>query len=148
MAQTINTHLLKIVALGATPVLLYLLAVAGFAWYRDQQTDAWTGPDSTVTSGQRLAGCAPIAILPSDPDFPNWVRYNGRIYARTDDIRPMGSSNVGPGLSYVPTDYKHGGLVLYLVNTPDAGGTGEVIALRQAQSPGGGIYQHVAECDR
>jgi hypothetical protein len=148
IVQTVNTHLLKIVAVGAAPVFLYLLALAAVGWYRDQQTDAWTGPDATVSSGQRLAGCAPIDILPSDPDFPNWVRYNGRIYARTSDIRPMGSSNVGPGLSYVPTDYAHDGLVLYLVNTPDAGATQEVIALRESRSPGGGIYQHVAACDR
>lgn len=148
IVQTINTNLLKIVALGVTPVLLYVLVGAAWSWYRDQQTDAWTGPDATVTSGQRLAGCAVVDALPSDPDFPNWVRYTSRIYVRTNDLRPMGSSNVGPGLSYVPTDYRHAGLTLYLVNTPDAGATQEVIALRQAQSPGGGIYQHVAACDR
>lgn len=148
VVQTINTNLLKLVALGITPVLVYVLVGAGFAWYRDQQIDAWTGPDATVTSGQRLAGCTVVDALPSDPDFPNWVHYNSRIYVRTNDIRPLGSSNVGPGLSYVQTNYAHGGLALYLVNTPDAGATQEVIALRQAQSPGGGIYQHVAACDR
>ena len=79
----------KLVRVAMVAVLLYLAISAGLALWRDVRVDVWAGPDAAVTSGQRLADC-PLVGQVSDQVFPNWIRFEGKVYLLTDSIRPMG----------------------------------------------------------
>ena len=51
------------VVLGAVVILvLWFAAIAVTDWLRYDRVDTWAGPDATVTSGLRLAGCPDIVF--------------------------------------------------------------------------------------
>jgi hypothetical protein len=78
------------------------LAVAG-AWLifgfastlaRDLRVDTWNGPDATVQSGQRLAGCATVNVM-HDDDYPTWVRYGGAVFQLLRTLVPVSDPATG-----------------------------------------------------
>jgi hypothetical protein len=68
-----------IVVTGAKP---------GGDWLREWTVSTRSGPDASVTSGQRLDAC-PDATVPASVDTcPNWERCGRQLHVRTDDVRP------------------------------------------------------------
>lgn len=122
--------------------LVYLAVVLGARLLRDTRVDAWTGPDDSVRSGQRLDGCAPVDWI-DDDSFPSWIRFDGKIYRLTDTLRPMGSE---PDPDFPATGYSLGPMTLYRVtNTPD-GAEGRIVLVRLERSPAGRIFRLTPEC--
>ena len=106
------------------------------------RVDTWTGPDSTVQSGLRLAGC-PDVVFDEDVYFPSWVRFEGRVYRWGDSLRPLAPSSIGD--AYLDTGFANGDLRLYRVANSPAGLAGEQVLLRQGEAPAGAIYV-LADC--
>jgi len=125
-----------IVALG------YFVFSFGYNAWRDRQVDTWTGPDASVTSGQRLNDC-PLVNELHDSEFPTWVRFNGSIYRLSDSIRPVGNT---ADADYPSTGYVLGPLsILRVANTP-AGRAGEMIVLKLATSAVGRAFLITPDC--
>ena len=104
---------------------------ARFAWnaVRDARVDTWSGPDATVQSGQRLAGCPAVDAL-HDDTFPNWVRYGGAVYVLTGRYRPIGG-DASPGrTTLAEAGYSNGTMRLLLTETPGSGPPDESLYLR------------------
>lgn len=131
--------LLRVAIVG---VVIYAVVSTGLSAWREVRVDTWTGPDATVTSGQRLESC-PIAVGFRDPIFPAWVRFEGSIYRGTDSIRPIGSNLDN---AYPDTGYSLGDLhLLRVVNVP-AGQEGQMIVIKLESSLTGELYVRVPEC--
>ena len=80
------------------------------------RVDTWSGPDGSVTSGQRLEDC-PLVGTVRDDIFPSWIRFDGKVYRLTDTIRPMGFE---PDPDFPATGYTLGSMALFrVVNTPE-----------------------------
>ncbi|MBA3875664.1 MAG: hypothetical protein C0498_01785 [Anaerolinea sp.] len=123
-------------------VLLYIVVTAGLNLWRDYRVDTWSGPDASVSSGQRLPDC-PIVLDFRDPIFPAWVRFEGSIYRGTQAIRPIGSNRDN---AYPDTGYRLGPLrLMRAANTPE-GRAGEMIVLKLDTSLTGQVYIRTPEC--
>lgn len=131
------------VVLAALIILVgWLAAIAVTDWIRYDRVDTWSGPDATVRSGLRLAGC-PDIVFREDVYFPAWVRFEGEVFRWTDRGAPIGQNSVGR--SFLETGYTRGDLELFRVaNSPD-GRAGRQIMIRQGESPVGAIYV-VTDC--
>jgi hypothetical protein len=131
--------LLRALVIG---VLLYLAVTAALGIWRDGRIDQWSGPDASVTSGQRLADC-PLVGSVRDDLFPNWIRYDGIVYRLTDTIRPMGFE---PDADFPPTGYALGTMTLYrAVNTPE-GQSGNIVLVKLDTSAVGRVYRATRDC--
>lgn len=123
-------------------ILGYVAVTAGLGIWRDNRLDTWAGPDASVTSGQRLEGCAMVGSV-RDDIFPSWIRYNGIVYRLTDTIRPMGFE---PDADYPPTGYTLGAMTLYrAVNTPE-GQAGTIILVKLDTSAVGQVFRATPDC--
>ena len=132
--------LIRVIAVVA---VAYLAVTTGLNLWREQRVDTWSGPDATVTSGQRLDGC-PAASEFRDPIFPAWVRFEGAIYGGTPAIRPVGSNLDN---AYPVTGYRLGSLSLMRVaNTPE-GQAGRQILLKLDSSLTGQLYVRLPGCE-
>jgi hypothetical protein len=132
----------KLLVAAVVGVLVYFAAVFGYNSWRDSRVDTWSGPDSTVTSGQRLADC-PVVNALHDDTFPTWIRYGGHVYRSTGTIRPVGSDPTG---DYPSTGYALGSLrLLRIGNTPD-GRAGTVILLKLVDVPVGQVFELTPDC--
>ena len=60
----------KLLVAAFVGVLLYAAVYVGYNAWRDSRVDTWSGPDTTVTSGQRLADC-PVVNALHDDDVPD-----------------------------------------------------------------------------
>lgn len=125
-----------VVAFGYAAIFL------GFNAWRDSRTDTWTGPDASVTSGQRLADC-PVVNSLHDDTFPTWVRFEGSIYRLTDSVRPVGDD---PGPDYPSTGYALGSLQLLRVNNTPQGKAGDVVLVKIDTTPVGRVFQRTPDC--
>lgn len=124
-------------------VVAYVVLTTGLNVWREQRVDTWSGPDATVTSGQRREGC-PAASDFRDPIFPAWVRFEGSIYGGTSAIRPIGSNLDN---AYPVTGYHLGSLsLLRVANTPE-GQAGRMILLKLDSSLTGQAYVLLPECE-
>jgi hypothetical protein len=133
----------RLLGLAVAVALLYLVVALVAGYVRSVSVDTWGGPDGSVQSGQRLAGCPQIETR-TDVYFPTWIRFEGRIYHWVDAAYPIGPDSI-PG-SYVPTDYVHDDLrILHIVNTPE-GRSGEAIMVRQGEAPAGAVYRVEPAC--
>ena len=131
-----------LIRLAVVAVLLYLAITTGLAMWRDIRVDTWAGPDAAVTSGQRLADC-PLVGRVHDDVFPNWIRFEGKVYVLTDSIRPMGFE-VDP--DFPATGYSLGSMALFrIASTPD-GQAGQTMAVRLATSAVGQVYRIAPDC--
>ncbi len=112
--------------------LLWALGTFAFNAWRDAQVDTWSGPDSAVASGQRLAGCDSVNQLHDDL-LPTWVRYHGTVYGITqrkltvrEDGRegltglPESGYSLGSARILLPTDHTTGEPAHLLLVRPPA----------------------------
>ena len=122
---------------------IYVAAAGGFRWWRLGHLDAWTGPDSSVTSGQRLEGCAAVGLRDYDAVYPVWVRFGGKVYVATGFGRPLPSDLTG---RYEITAYQLGKLQLWrILDTPD-GQAGIDIVLRFVPDDVGELFKVAPGC--
>jgi hypothetical protein len=132
----------KLLVAAVVAVVAYAAIVAGYNAWRDSRVDTWSGPDATVTSGQRLANC-PVANDLHDDTFPTWIRYGGRLYLLTGRVRPIGNEAT-PDYPQLP--YELGDLRLHTVeNTPD-GREGKIMLLRLADAAVGQVFELNTDC--
>lgn len=132
----------KLLLATALVVSLYLVATVSLRLWRESTVDTWTGPDATVTSGQKLAGCA--ALAPGYDDvFPRWVRFEGRMFLNTGFVRPVGSNDDG---SYVPTAYTLRDIELFRITDTPAGRDGSDIMLKLTRVETGVLFREAPEC--
>jgi len=130
--------LLRVALVG---ILLYFGVTAALGLWRDSRVDVWSGPDATVTSGQRLEGCALISVR--DDIFPSWIRLDGTIYRLTETIRPMGFE---PDADFPPTGYTLGTMSLYrIANTPE-GQAGNIVAVKLDSQGVGRVFRATPDC--
>lgn len=131
------------VVLGAIiAVIVWFGAIAVTDWLRYDRVDTWEGPDATVQSGLRLAGC-PDIIFREDVYFPAWIRFEGGVFRWTDSGAPVGPNSIGK--SYLETGYTLGDLELFRIANSIDGQEGRRIMIRQGESPVGAIYV-VTDC--
>ena len=77
-----------------------------------------------MTSGQPLDSCPDVNAIAQVETYPNWLRYDGQLYLRTDTVRP----GLIDGVSYVDSGYRLDHLFLVLLeNTPDGRARQEVM---------------------
>ena len=133
----------RILIVAAVVVALYVLATTAVAVLREQRVDTWTGPDTSVTSGQRLDGC-PAFVRLDHPVFPSWIRFDGGLFSRTEQIVPVGETNLGTG--YIESGYRRDDFVLYTVHVPGLGEPGSRIAVRKGSAAAAEIYRRVEGC--
>lgn len=132
----------KLVVAALIGVLVYAAIYVGYNAWRDSRVDAWSGPDASVTSGQRLADC-PVVNSLHDDTFPTWIRYGGQVYRSTGSIRPVGTD---PTNDYPSTGYQLGELrLLRVANTPD-GRAGKIIVLKLVDVPVGQVFELTPDC--
>jgi hypothetical protein len=110
---------------------------------RENRVDQWTGPDTSVTSGQKLDTC-PSLYHADDPVFPNWIRFKGAIFQQLDAVVPVGDTNIGS--AYLDTGYTLDKLRIYTVENPGLGPAGSRIVVRLGNAPGSEVYRKVDEC--
>ena len=131
--------LLRLAVVG---VLLYVAVTTGLAFWRDVRVDTWSGPDGSVTSGQRLADC-PLVGAVHDDLFPSWIRFEGKVFLLTDTIRPIGFE---PDADFPTTGYGQGSMTLFrIARTPD-GEAGRIMAVKLATSAVGQVYRLAPDC--
>jgi hypothetical protein len=110
---------------------------------RENRVDQWTGPDTSVTSGQKLDSC-PSLYHADDPVFPNWIRFKGAVFQQLDAVVPVGATNIGT--SYLDTGYTLDKMRIYTVENPGLGPKGSRIVVRLGNAPGSEVYRKVDEC--
>ncbi len=134
------------------PRLLLVAAIVAAVWIgaivvtdrlRAERVDTWTGPDATVQSGLRLAGCD-LPTFPEDSYFPGWIRYDGRVYRWADLSAPVSAASIPS--TYEPTGYALGSLDLYLIDSSESGRNRERIMIRNGQADAGAVYLLVPGC--
>ena len=132
----------KLLVAAIIAVVAYAALSFGYRTWRDTKVDTWSGSDTSVTSGQRLADC-PVVNALHDDIFPTWVRFDGRVYRATGSVRPVGSDPTG---DYPVTGYTLGDLrLLRIANTPD-GQAGRTILLQLVGVPAGQLFEYTPEC--
>ena len=89
---------------GLVVIVAYMAALYGWRWWRQQQTDTWTGPTASVQSGQRLAGCA-AANSRDDDAQPTWIRFQGVVYVESDSVNPVFNQGVEGQTGFIETGY-------------------------------------------
>jgi hypothetical protein len=140
----VNWHpiLATLIKVAAVVVIAYVAVRVGTQWLREGRVVTWDGPDATVQSGVRLAGCPTVDRIRVE-DFPSWVLYSGSIYRYTGDKRPyLGPTTPG----FTQTPYTSEAMRLALIeNTPD--GLARDTILIWLQGALAGIeYARVPEC--
>jgi hypothetical protein len=131
-----------LIRVAAVLLIAYVGVRVGTQWLREGRVDTWDGPDATVQSGVRLAGCPSVDRLRVE-DFPSWVRFEGSIYRYTGDKRPyLGPETPG----FAQTPYTSGSMRLALIeNTPD-GKARDTILIWLQDALAGIEYARVPEC--
>jgi hypothetical protein len=131
------------IALG---LAIYVIALNAFEWWRSVRVDTWAGPGAAVTSGQQLPTCAAGAGAPAHPSFPNWVRFEDRLFVLTEAVWPMIEAGA-VAADYPPSGHTLGSVALHRAGSTPEGRAGELILLRESAAPSGRLYRHVAACD-
>jgi len=133
----------RLIVAALVAAALYIAVTTGLSIWRDQRVDTWSGPDASVTSGQKLEGC-PAFVRLNSPVFPAWIRYDGGLFQRTESAVPVGSTNLGT--SYRETEYTHEDLRILTVHVPGLGEPGSRIAVRKGSAPAAEIYRRLEGC--
>jgi hypothetical protein len=132
----------KLLLAALVAAVVWAVGAAAATYWRQVRVETWSGPDASVTSGQQLASC-PVQIDYRDPVFPTWVRFEGKVYAGLDQIRPVGS---GPSAAYPSTGYRLGDLELLRIANSPAGRAGETVLLKLVSVGVGELYGVVEGC--
>lgn len=125
---------------------VYLAATFVAAQLREVRVDTWTGPsgpDASVQSGMRLEGCAEFRRT-DDPVFPNWIRFDDRVYQPAGAQLPVGSTNIG--VYYIDSGYTFESLRIYRVEYEALGEPGTRILVRSGDAPAGGLFEAMPGC--
>ncbi|MBA2254730.1 MAG: hypothetical protein H0W07_06425 [Chloroflexi bacterium] len=133
----------KLLIAAITIAIAYLSVRVGLDLIRERRIDTWAGPDTTVQSGQRLAGCPAIDSL-NDNVFPSWIRYGGRVYALGNQLRPVVDSRSSPGPA--ESGYTLGEMRLLLDNDTPAGRSRDIVILVLPTSRAGQVFRVVPDC--
>lgn len=126
-------------------VVLVLVAVAaklGGDWVRERSVSTWTGPTASVSSGQRLDSCPGVSAISQVETYPNWLRYAGHVYLRTDTTRP----GLIDGVSYVDSGYHLDHLYLVLLRNTPAGRAGQEVMVWSDGAMAGYAYEEAPAC--
>ncbi len=123
-------------------VLAAIGAKLGGDWLRERAVATWTGPTAAVTSGQRLESCPDAAAIAQVDTYPNWLRYGGHVYLRTDTTRP----GLIDGVSYVDSGYRLDHLFLVLLRNTPAGRAGQEVMIWSDGAMAGYVYTLAASC--
>ena len=133
----------KLLVVILVALALYLVAAGGYRFWRLGHVDAWSGPDASVTSGQRLESCPAVALRDYDSVYPVWVRYDSKVYVATGLGRPLPTDLTG---RYDITAYTLGKLQLWrILDTPD-GKAGTDIILRFQPDDVGQLFKAMPGC--
>jgi hypothetical protein len=132
----------RLVALVVVVVLVLVSVKLGGDWLRERTVSTWSGPDASVTSGQRLDACPAANALASVETYPNWLRYGGRTYLRTDTVRP----GLLDGVSYVDSGYRLDGVLLVLLNNTPDGRARQEVMLWSDGAMAGYVYRVAKGC--
>jgi len=133
----------KVVIAALIVAGLYIAVSVVVNVIRENRVDRWTGPDTSVTSGQKLESC-PSLYHADDPVFPDWIRFKGAIFQQLDAVVPVGDTNIGT--SYLDTGYTLDKMRIYTVENPGLGPKGSRIVVRLGNAPGSEVYRKVDEC--
>lgn len=132
----------KLLRAAVIAIVGYLAITTALNIWRDSRVDVWSGPDGSVSSGQVMADC-PLVGSVRDNIFPNWLRFDGKVYRLTDTIRPMGFE---PDADFPPTGYRLEQMALYrVINTPD-GQEGRIVLIKLDTSAVGRVYRLTPDC--
>ena len=126
----------------AVIVLAAVGAKLGGDWVRERTVATWTGPTATVTSGQRLDSCPELTTIAQVETYPNWLRYGGRLYLRTDTVRP----GLIDGVSYVDSGYRLDHLFLVLLQNTPAGRARQEVMVWSDGAMAGYAYHEATGC--
>jgi Na+-transporting methylmalonyl-CoA/oxaloacetate decarboxylase gamma subunit len=133
-------------------VVLAIIAVVAYAVgsvvnnvWREMRVDTWGGPDATVTSGQRLAGCA-AANSQQHAYLPTWVRYGDRVFVLTPRQRPLLGQGRPNQTDQIETGYSLERLRILLPEQLRADEPPSYILIVQAGSSAAAIFQHEPAC--
>jgi len=135
----------KVIIAAVAIAAIYLALTTVLDIIRENRVDQWSGPDTSVTSGQKLDSC-PSLYHADDPVFPNWVRFKGAIFQQFigHAVVPVGDTNIGT--SYLDTGYTLDRMRIYTVENPGMGPPGSRIVLRLGNAPGSEVYRKLDEC--
>jgi hypothetical protein len=132
----------RLVVLVAAVALVAVGAKLGGDWLRERSVSTWSGPDASVTSGQRLGTCPGVDLPASVETYPNWVRYEGRLYLRSDDVRP----GLVDGISYLDSGYRLDHLLLVLLENTPAGRARQEVMVWSDGAMAGYVYRVATGC--
>jgi hypothetical protein len=137
-----NPVLWTLLKVAAIIVVAYFVIRVGTQWWRENNVVTWSGPDTTVQSGVRLADCPVVDRIRVD-DFPSWVTYAGSVYRYTGLKRPyLGPDTAG----FTQTPYTNDAMRLVLIdNTPD-GQARDTILLWLQSAIAGMVYDRAPDC--
>jgi hypothetical protein len=126
----------KLVLVVAAALLVLVGIKLGGDWLRERSVATWDGPTAGVDSCPAADGLASVET------YPNWLRYGGRLYLRTDDTRP----GLIDGVSYLDSGYHLDNVRLVLLdNTPDGRARQEVMLWSEG-AMAGYIYRVAPGC--
>ncbi len=134
-----------LIRLAVVGVVIYFVASFGLNFWRDQQVNTWAGPDTTVTSGQRLAGCA-TANAQSHEYLPTWVRFAGQVYVLTPRQRPLLGQGMPNETGHIETGYSLERLRIMIPSEPPQDDPPGQILVVQAGSVAAAIFLHEPAC--
>ena len=125
-------------------VAVWFTLRAGVTIWRDNTTDTWAGPDATVQSGQRLAGCDAVNILHDDA-FPTWLRFQGDIFILANARRPVAEVSAENG--YEATGYTNDARMLLRMLDPATGvPRTDQLLVYDPRADTGELYRVLPEC--
>jgi hypothetical protein len=133
---------LAAVVIGLGIAVVY---VASDTW-RQGRVDAWSGPGAPVTSGQLVLDCLPESTTPDDR-LPTWIRYEGRVYARTDFVRPLRNAGRYGETGQVETDHRLDRMRLMLLMEDPRGVPAERLLVVVEPGPAATLYQWAPDCE-
>ena len=133
---------IRLAGLAIVIAVGWVLLLAGLAVRRELITETWSGPDQSVTSGQRLPGC-PADLSFRDPLFPTWIRFEGSVYVAAARNRPTGP---GPNADYPSTGYRLGDLELLRITNSPAGLAGDQVLVKVVSVETGELYERAPAC--
>lgn len=133
-----------LVRLALVIAILYLAVDLASGWVRQQRVETWSGPDTSVQSGQQLDSC-PIVSTFRDATFPNWVRYGGSLYMMTTGIRPVPHPEVG-ATTYTESGYTLGSLRLLIDENTAPGRNLDYILLYVPPAKAARVYDRLDVC--
>ena len=134
-----------LVVLAIVGVIAYFVGTVGNNIWRDMRVDTWAGPDATVTSGQRLEGCAE-ANRQSHAYLPTWVRFGDRVYVLTERQRPLVGRGMPGETRQIETGYSLERLrILIPSEVLDPAAPSHILVI-QAGSFAAAIFDHAPDC--